>query len=133
VLQDAGRGVTDKRDPGKGSGGFGTASTFGSLDGWSFAEANDYLSGHSELKRLFISEGNYRRYQFNDGSELIIRPTGEIIRLPRRMYNADGSRIFGKRLNIATGEIIWSSEWHTIPRDEQERVVVDDITNGSDD
>ncbi len=119
----------EKRTPAKARGGFGTASTFGSLDGWTLTEADEYLSTHSELKPRSISAGGYQRYEFKDSSELIIRPSGQIIRLPYLLYSADGSRIKGMRHNIVTGQIIRSEAWHRLPRDEQEWVVLDDNSN----
>jgi len=121
--------LTEKRDPGAGKGGYGTASEFGSLAGWSFSEAEDFLNSHPALKRLVISRGGYRQYIFKDASEVYIRPNGEIIRLPRPMYYPDGRRIKGYRINIYTGIILRSTAWHNILLTEQEWVKKDDDTS----
>lgn len=121
--------MTSGREPGRGPGGFGVVSTFGSLDGWTFADADEFLTSHAELVNKFVSAGSYFRYLFRDNSELIIRPNGEIIRLPRPMYNSDGTRIKGLRLRITNGELLRSAAWHEMPRDQQEWVVFDDNAN----
>ena len=36
--------------------------------------------------------GGYTRYKFPDRSEVWIRPNGEVVRLPRREYDAQGQR-----------------------------------------
>ncbi len=129
-LDRAGWCVSEARDPGEGSGGFGVASSFGSLDGWTLAEADEYLSKHPELQRqINAQQAIIIVINFRDGSELIIRPNGQIIRLPYRRYTDGGKRLRGFRLNVVTGEIFPSDEWHKFPRDEQEWVVIDDDTN----
>jgi hypothetical protein len=127
VLQDAGWGVT-KREPGKGFGGFGTASTFGSLDGWSFADVDEFLSEHPELKRKSETKNGYQYYEFKDRSEVWIRPDGQLIRIPFPMYDSDGQAIKGLRF-VVSGEVMRSGAWHLLPRDEHEWVVIDDSTN----
>ncbi len=129
MLQDAGWGVTEQREPAKGPGGFGTASSFGSLDGWAFAEADEYLSGHPELKRKSTTPLGYQRYEFKDRSEIWVRPDGQLIRIPYPLYNADGQRLKGLRLSIVTGKVMHSGAWHMLPRDEHEWVVIDDSAN----
>ena len=121
--------MTQKRSPAKGAGGFGTASTFGSLDGWTLAEADEYLSNHPDLKRTSITEHGYRLYQFKDGSELWIRPDGEILRVPYKLYDSDGKPLKGLRISVATGKVMYSNVWHNLPRDEHEWVVMNDNTN----
>lgn len=112
------------RQPQPAHGRYGIASEFGSLDGWSLEEAVEYLSNHPALKRtpspqlaIVIS------YLFEDDSEVWIRPTGQIIRLPHRIYGSDGRRIAWYRINIYTGELVTVEAWHNLPRDEQEWVV----------
>lgn len=81
---------TPKR-PGMGTGGNGTASDFGSLHGMSRADADAYLrSLGAEVK---TTQGGYTHYRFPDKSEVAIRPDGEIIRIPKPQYGADGARI----------------------------------------
>lgn len=113
-----------KREPVQLTGKYGTASNFGSLDGWTLAEAEAYLSGHPDLSHFSETEGGYKRYMFEDKSEVHIRPNGEIIRIPRRIYEEDGSRVKGRRLNIYDGEVYTSADWHNRPEDEQEWVIV---------
>ncbi len=121
--------MTQKREPGRGSGGFGVVSTFGSLDGWAFAEVDEFLSTYADLLRKSITAGGYRRYQFRDGSELWIRPDGQIIRIPFTMYDAEGKPIKGLRISVTTGKMMRSAAWHNLPRDEHEWVVTNDNTN----
>ncbi|MBI5668308.1 MAG: hypothetical protein HZC41_09900 [Chloroflexi bacterium] len=117
------RNLTEWRGPGPGPGGYGTASEFGSLDGWTLAEADTYLTNHPDLLQRKITSGAYYWYVFKDKSEIHIRPNGEIIRLPLRTYQLDGRRIKGYRINIYTGQIIRTQKWHELPRSEQEWVV----------
>jgi hypothetical protein len=114
--------VADRREPGRGPGGYRTASSFASLDGWTRAEADQFLRSHPELRRYSISGSGYYHCVFQDRSEIWIRPNGQVIRLPHRMYNSDGSRIEGYRINIYTGTIISVDQWHELPRSEQEWV-----------
>jgi hypothetical protein len=116
--------VATSRNPGKGPGGHGTTSDFGSLDGWSLVDSDAFLQSHADLDTTSITSGGYRHYKFKDKSELVIRPNGEIIRLPHAMYNPDGTRVRGLRLNLFTGQLISSLQWHQIPRTEQEWVVI---------
>jgi hypothetical protein len=112
------------RQPERGPDGFGIASEFGSLDGWRLDEADAYLSSHAALRRSAISEGDYRWYKFEDRSEVWIRPNGEVIRQPKPFYEPDGRKKKGFRINIFTGQIIRSTDWHKLPRSEQEWVVI---------
>lgn len=41
-----------------------------------------------------ITAGGYTRYKFPDSSEVWIRPTGEVVRLPRREYDRQGQRTY---------------------------------------
>lgn len=110
--------------PQPGPGGYGTASEFGSLDGWTLADAEGYLSQRSDLKNMTISAGNYRSYTFQDGPQIYIRPGGQVIRLPKPLYRVDGSRIKGYRINIVTGKVLSTQVWHNLPRAEHEWVVI---------
>lgn len=112
------------RQPEQSPGEHGVASEFGSLDGWLLEEAVEYLSSHPALKRSMVSEGGYRWYKFQDRSEVWIRPNGQVIRQPKPVYEADGRKKKGYRINIFTGQILWSADWHRLPRSEQEWVVI---------
>ena len=112
------------RQPETGHGGHGVASEFGSLDGWTLEEAEAYLSSHPALKRTAITPTGYRHFIFDDDSEVWIRPNGQVIRLPHRMYAPDGRRITWYRINIYVGEILPSEMWHNLLREEQEWVLV---------
>jgi len=83
--------VSVPKRPGPGVGGNGTASEFGSLNGMSRADADAFLrSLGAEVK---TTVGGYRHYKFPDKSEVAIRPNGEVIRIPKRIYGPDGRRI----------------------------------------
>jgi hypothetical protein len=110
------------RDPGSVDGKYGTASEIGNLDGWTLQEADSHLKSLSEFVRLAITAGEYREYRFKDGSSVHIRPSGQIIRTPHRMYDAKGKRIGGFRINLFKGTIIRPDVWHELPREEQEWV-----------
>lgn len=78
------------KQPGPGAGGSGTASDFGSLRGMSRADAETYLrSLGAEVK---TTQGGYTHFRFQDKSEVVIRPDGEVIRLPKPLYGPDGAR-----------------------------------------
>lgn len=113
-----------KREPVSLNGDYGTASNFGSLDGWTLAEAEEYLSEHPDLNRKMESEGGYKRFVFEDKSEVQIRPNGEIIRIPHRIYTEEGSRVKGRRISIHDGQVYTSADWHNLPDDEHEWVIV---------
>jgi hypothetical protein len=112
------------RQPESGPGGDGVASEFGSLDGWALDEADEYLSSHPTLQRSTMSVGGDRWYKFVDRSEVYISPSGEVIRQPQPIYEADGRRKKGYRINIFSGQILRSADWHKLPRSEQEWVVM---------
>jgi hypothetical protein len=113
------------RQPSPGPGGYGTASAFGSLDGWALADAQAYLGSHPDLRRFHkTGKDGYLEYIFNDGSRFHIRPNGEIIRTPKPMYEADGRLMKGFRINIYSGALVRSGSWHNLPRSEHEWVVV---------
>lgn len=112
------------RDPGAASGEHGTASAFGSLDGWTLSEALAFLTYHPEFERLSVSIGGYQHFRFADGSEIFIRPKGEIIRLPKHTYGAKGKRT-DKGFRIKPGRLLRSEGWHNPPRDEHEWVKVE--------
>ncbi len=78
------------RQPGPGQGKHGLASTFGSLHGMSRLETDEFLRTLGAEVR--ITAGGYTRYKFPDGSEMWIRPNGEVVRLPRREYDRQGQR-----------------------------------------
>jgi hypothetical protein len=40
-----------------------------------------------------MTAGGYTRYKFSDRSEVWIRPNGEVVRLPQRVYDPHGQRI----------------------------------------
>ena len=113
------------RQPDPGPGGYGTASEFGSLDGWTLADVQAYLAIHPKLRRFHkTARDGYLEYIFQDGSRLHIRPEGQVIRIPRPMYEADGRLMRGFRINIYSGTIVRSGNWHNLPRSEQEWVVI---------
>ena len=78
------------RRPGPGQGNHGIASTFGSLREMSRAEADVFLRSLGAEVRT--TAGGYTRYKFSDGSEVWIRPNGEVVRLPQREYDPQGQR-----------------------------------------
>lgn len=106
------------------SGEHGVVSEFGSMDGWTVSEAEAFLTTHVQLRRFHTTLEGYREYVFQDGSRLYIRPNGEIIRIPKPVYTADGRKIKGLRYNIYEGEIVRANIWHELPRSQQEWVVV---------
>ncbi|MBM4259062.1 MAG: hypothetical protein FJ147_24575 [Deltaproteobacteria bacterium] len=86
------------RQLGPGQGKHGLASTFGSLHGLSRLEADEFLRSLGAEVR--VTAGGYTRYKFPDSSEVWIRPTGEVVRLPQREYNRQGQRTHkGARLD----------------------------------
>jgi hypothetical protein len=77
--------------PSQGVGGNGTASEFGDLTGLTRQEVNNFLC---ELDaNVKITLGGYIEYKFPDKSKVIIRPDGEIVRLPAPKYDSDGRNI----------------------------------------
>lgn len=113
-----------KREPAPLTGKYGTASNFGSIDGWTLAEAQEYLSELPDITHKTVTKGGYVWFKFKDGCEFHIRPNGEVLRLPHRMYTEEGRRITWYRINIFTGEVMLSDDWHKLPRDQQEWVVI---------
>mgnify|MGYP001094528596 CR=1 FL=1 len=107
-------------EPGAG----GTAAEIDSLNGWTIEAADIYLKAMSALVKLTVTAGRYRHYRFADTSEVVIRPNGEVIRLPQRQYDEDGNRIRGLRIDSKTGAILRSDEWHNLPEESQEWVVM---------
>jgi hypothetical protein len=77
--------------PVPGVGGNGFASEFGDLTGMSHQEVEQFLCGLNATKN--ISQGGYTEYKFPDRSKVIIRPDGEVVRLPMPRYNIDGKNI----------------------------------------
>lgn len=80
-----------KKQPGSGAGKNGTASEFGSMNGMSRADADAFLRSRGAEVRT--TEGGYTRYRFPDKSEVWIRPSGEVVRLPKPEYSLSGARI----------------------------------------
>lgn len=74
--------------PDPGVGGNGTASEFGDLTGMSRLEVDQFLSGLDVTRK--ITQGGYIEYKFSDKSKVIIRPDGEVVRLPMPKYNREG-------------------------------------------
>ncbi len=66
---------------GPGAGQGGRAGTFGSLNGLSRQEADEFLRSLGPT-RVNTTSGGYTHYRFADASEVVIRPNGEIIRVP---------------------------------------------------
>ena len=116
--------MTNSPTPPSGPGGHGIVSDFGSLDGWLFVDADNFLRDHIDLNEVKMTEGGYHHYRFNDRSEIVIRANGEILRLPKPEYDSNGNRKRYLRLNIYTGEVMPSSKWHGLERLEQEWVVM---------
>jgi hypothetical protein len=113
-----------RRQPERLTGSHGVVSGFGSLNEWLLSEADAFLSDHPELYRRSVTPGGYFHYEFSDRSEIWIRNTGQVIRLPEPIYAEDGSRISWLRLNITTGDVLPSDDWHKLPLSEQEWVVM---------
>jgi hypothetical protein len=76
--------------PGPGQGNHGIASTFGSLRGIPRVEVDVFLRSLGAEART--TAGGYTRYTFSDSSEVWIRPNGEVVRLPHRVYGPQGQR-----------------------------------------
>ncbi len=90
------KGPPKRPDPGVG--GNGVASEFGSLHGMSRTDADAFLRSLGAEVRT--TAGGYRHYKLPDKSELVIRPDGEVIRLPNPTYDPTGRRLNkGARLN----------------------------------
>lgn len=81
----------DLRPPG-GPGGNGVPSTFGSLHGNSRQTVDKFLRSLNP-KSIKVTKGGYTHYKYPDGSEIVIRPDGEIIRLSAPRYEPNGARI----------------------------------------
>jgi hypothetical protein len=113
-----------RREPVALNGRYGTTSNFGSLEGWTLAEAEAYLSAHPDLLRNSETAGGYHWFVFQDGSEIHIRPNGQLVRLPHRTYTDEGRRITWLRINIFSGEVLNSQVWHQLERDQQEWVIM---------
>ncbi|WP_199315470.1 hypothetical protein [Aerosakkonema funiforme] len=71
--------------------GNGIASEFGDLTGLTRQEVNNFLHGFGA--KVKISEGGYVEYKFPDNSKIIIRPDGEVVRIPAPRYDSDGKNI----------------------------------------
>ncbi|MCL1475989.1 hypothetical protein [Argonema antarcticum] len=74
--------------PSPGVGGNGIASEFGDLTGLTPQEVNNFLCGLGA--NVKITQGGYVEYKFPDNSKLIIRPDGEVVRIPAPRYDLDG-------------------------------------------
>lgn len=118
--------VNKPRQPASRDGIYGRVSEFGSLDEWSFSDADAFLQQHPYFRKLTVTAGGYRHYVFDDGSELVIRPNGEVIRLPKAVYDETGARQKGYRLHPVNGDLLRSNEWHDLSRAEQEWIERDD-------
>jgi hypothetical protein len=80
------------------NGCFGVAGEIEDLSGKTFQEADDLL--RQRARRVSTTAGGYTRYQFPDGSEIWIRPDGEVIRMAAPEYGPNGARINrGQRLD----------------------------------
>jgi hypothetical protein len=101
---------------GQGLGGYGTASELGDMTGLTRSEADGILRSLSP-ERVHTTSGGYSHYRFADGSEIVIGPDNSIDRLPSPMYNPDGSRIKGLRIDPSDGTLKYP---HTFP---EERLV----------
>jgi hypothetical protein len=78
--------------------GCGFAGEVENLTGKTFEEADNLL--RPKASRVSTTAGGYTHYQFPDGSEIWIRPDGEVIRLAAPRYGPDGARINrGQRLD----------------------------------
>lgn len=74
-----------------GVGGNGIASEFGDLTGLTRQEVDKFLC---ELgANVKITQGGYVEYKFPDRSKVIIRPDGEVARIPAPKYDSDGKNI----------------------------------------
>nr|WP_275994543.1 hypothetical protein [Argonema antarcticum] len=51
-------------------------------------EVNNFLCGLGA--NVKITQGGYVEYKFPDNSKLIIRPDGEVVRIPAPRYDLDG-------------------------------------------
>ena len=77
---------------------YGTAGEFEDLSGKTFEEANKILE--QGTRRVADSAGGYRAYKYPDGSEVIIRDNGEVIRMAAPEYAKTGERTNkGQRLD----------------------------------
>jgi hypothetical protein len=90
--------------PGLGMGGNGSASEFGTLTGMTRQEVDAFLRGlGAEVK---VTIGGYIEYKFADRSKVVIRPDGEVVRLPAPRYDEQGKNI-NKGLRLSqTGAIL---------------------------
>jgi hypothetical protein len=93
------------------SGKFGNISEFGSVDGLTLQEVDDFLISNPNLKRFHLTLAGYREYLFQDASSLYIRPNGEVIRIPKPMYTSDGWKIKGYRYSFPVRKTMRFSLW----------------------
>jgi RHS repeat-associated protein len=78
--------------PSFGGGEYGVASNIPSLNGMSREDADAALRQQSPTK-VHTTTGGYKQYKFADGSQIWIRPDGEIVRVPAPGTAPAGSRI----------------------------------------
>lgn len=77
--------------PNPGVGGNGTASEFGDVTGLTRQAVDLFLQGLGAMVKT--TQGHYVEYKFADRSKVIIRPDGEVIRLPAPKYDVNGRNI----------------------------------------
>jgi hypothetical protein len=70
--------------PNPGVGGHGVASEFGDLTGLTRQAVSEFLCSLGASVKT--TQGGYVEYKFTDRSKVIIRPDGEIVRIPAPRY-----------------------------------------------
>lgn len=89
---------------------FGIAAEIEDLDGKPRTEADALLRARGPV-RVSATAYGYTHYIFSDTSEIWIRGDGEVVRLPRREYNPNGSRSnAGTRYDPYTGRVVRDNE-----------------------
>jgi hypothetical protein len=71
--------------PGKGSGSLGTASQIGDLSGLTRAEIDAFMNAMGATKK--VTAGGYTHYYFPGGSQVFIRPNGQVGRVAAPVYD----------------------------------------------
>ncbi|MEC4896183.1 MAG: hypothetical protein SAL07_25375 [Oscillatoria sp. PMC 1051.18] len=97
-VSDLGLLVHNVCNPGRGAGGYGAASEFGSLNGDTLDDIDSFLIGRGAKKS---SSGAYDTYKFPDGSRVDIRLSDKrITRSPMPVYDTTGKNMTkGRRLD----------------------------------